>query len=131
MRTFDTGATRDSDEGKLSELDIAWAAGLFEGEGSIGLHGAGRKRKDGTRRLVTRLTMNQTDEDILNRFCRIVNAGTVMGPRLRPGVKPQWSWECSCAASRRVILKMYPWLGIRRQAKALEVFGENFFNGSD
>ena len=31
IRQFETGATRDTDEGKL---DFAWAAGFFDGEGS-------------------------------------------------------------------------------------------------
>ena len=34
MRNFSSGATRDSDEEKYDEIEVAWAAGFYDGEGS-------------------------------------------------------------------------------------------------
>src|SRR5207245_5183125 len=51
-----------------SAEDIAWAAGLFEGEGSITQSG-GR----------VRLSLKMTDEESVRRFAKIIQRGTVYG----------------------------------------------------
>jgi hypothetical protein len=97
-----------------TESEIAWAAGLFEGEGCI-THSHG---------LVLRL--KSTDEDVIARFCEIVGAGDIYGPywnryadgRLR---KPYWVWVCPTRDVARVLRSFAPWLGVRRYRRAREV----------
>ena len=52
-----------------SAEEIAWAAGLFEGEGSIYPSGSG-----------VRLALKMTDEEPIRRFAKIVKRGSVYGP---------------------------------------------------
>jgi hypothetical protein len=52
--------------------EIAWAAGLFEGEGSI-THVYGR----------TQLRIHMTDFEVLERFLEIIGAGRIYGPYSR------------------------------------------------
>ena len=52
---------------------IAWAAGLFEGEGTI-------TRCDGR----LHLRMQLTDLEVLERFAEIVGTGKIYGPYTRP-----------------------------------------------
>ncbi len=49
--------------------EIAWAAGLFEGEGCITKNGNSPA-----------LRLNSTDEETVIRFQRIIGAGAVYGP---------------------------------------------------
>lgn len=108
---------------------VAWAAGVFEGEGYIG-----NQTSYGVY-FLTRLKVTMTDEDVVRRFASVVGVGTVRGPRwikkggvADPRCKPYWYWELTgnerCAEVLTVFL---PWLGARRSAKALEVIerGQN------
>lgn len=95
---------------------IAWAAGLFEGEGSIVMV----RRPDGYWH--RSLNLNMTDEDVVRRFAEVVGVGTVRKARapLQPHHKQQWHWSCQrwedIAATLRAFL---PYFGDRRRAKAM------------
>jgi hypothetical protein len=92
--------------------ELTWAAGLFEGEGYIGL-------RDGK---YARMTLGMTDEDVVRRFHLVVGVGSVRGPDLRHNKKPFWWWDLSCNDEVRTLLRKFvPWLGARRTAKALDV----------
>src|SRR5512146_890011 len=94
--------------------DIAWAAGLFEGEGTLFLTGQ-------TGSPCAALSM--TDEDVVRRFARIIGSGKVskvIDPR--PQCKPIWSWRLGTKVDIGALIKLlYPYLGQRRKAKADEV----------
>lgn len=96
--------------------DIAWAAGLFEGEGCFGAYA--RKTKWGCQ---ARLSM--TDRDVVERFAAIVGVGSVHEPRhKRAHEKPVHDWYVQDAADVQAVIELLlPWLGERRRAKALEV----------
>jgi hypothetical protein len=55
-------------DGPLAE-QLAWAAGLFEGEGTITMCG-----------LTFTLQLKNTDESVVDRFIEIVELGHVYGP---------------------------------------------------
>lgn len=101
-----------------SELDVAWAAGLFEGEGCI----RHAREKRGT---VRRLTLVSTDADVVQRFCRIVGVGRIRQRRVLDHYKPQWVWEVGRWRDvELVLLLLLPFLGERRRKKALEVLAD-------
>jgi hypothetical protein len=98
------------------EEEVAWAAGLFEGEGCI------YERPGGG--IGTRLT--STDEDIPLRFCEIVRGGKVYGPYRnteRDGYsrKPFWVWVGESVDALETLRLIFPWLGKRRRARAREL----------
>lgn len=104
---------------------LAWAAGLFEGEGSMGLKGFGPPRKDGTKKLYPRMTLVSTDKDVVERFRDYMQCGTAYYRKpQKGGHKPSWVWEVNSKSARESINKIYPYLCGRRQAKAREVFGD-------
>lgn len=94
--------------------DIAWAAGIFEGEGTLFLTSQ-------TNSPCAALRM--TDEDVVRRFAEIIRRGRVtevIDPR--PQCKPLWSWRLGTKDDVGVLIKLfYPYLGQRRRAKADEV----------
>lgn len=98
-----------------SREDLAWAAGLFEGEGTICL----RPQKT-THSLSVAVRM--TDRDVVQRFADIMGFG-----QFRPGVilksgKQMWTWESGKHECVQALVAMlWIWLGARRRQKAREV----------
>lgn len=98
----------------MNREELAWAGGLFEGEGSLSLT-TGRSGAKGTRAAV-----HMTDRDILERFAVAVGLGSITGPYAR-GVdrKPMYSWVTSRFESVQALIAMlWPWLGARRREQA-------------
>lgn len=91
--------------------ELIWAAGLFEGEGSIF-----PERKTGRRMYVTvRMSLNTTDHDVVERFRNIMGGTVHMQKIQRPEQKQQWKWTLYGYEPARVVLALWrPWLGQRR-----------------
>ena len=89
----------------------AWAAGLFEGEGSIVV----RERQ-------AHLYLAMTDADVVQRFAEIVGHGNVHPQKIRPGqTKRQYRWHVAARGEvARILNTFMPYLGERRKAKAIE-----------
>lgn len=100
-----------------TDAEIAWAAGLFEGEGCFHI----TKTPYGGK--VPVLSIQMTDRDVLEKFQRIVDSGRVSGPNVRPHPrKPIYKIDVAERASvKRVTAAFLPWLGERRKARALEI----------
>jgi hypothetical protein len=94
---------------------MAWAAGLFEGEGSIGAYSrAGRVSMNIMAQLVS------TDEDVVRRFRAILGFGRVSGPIPRPERwKPIWTWRATRFEQVQALVA-YFWdgLSVRRRDQA-------------
>lgn len=95
----------------------AWAAGLFEGEGTIAQEYPGHLR----------LMLKMTDEDVIRRLAEAVG-GRVYGPYVprpqRDGYirKPCWVWTSSSVLhAKQLLAAWWPWLGWRRRARARQV----------
>lgn len=109
----------------MTDADIAWAAGLFEGEGHISIIRV-KARPDSLH--LIRLGITMTDRDVLGRFCATVECGRVTGPHTfnRPAHhKPIYRWAIGNRKDvERILLAFLPWLGERRSAKAQEMLAE-------
>lgn len=97
-----------------SMADLAWAAGLFEGEGTVT-----RKRGKGTAHR-WQAAVIMTDEDVLRKFSEVVGIGRFYGPYQpkNPAAKPIWRWTTT---KKDEVEKLFgligAWLGERRRAK--------------
>lgn len=99
------------------DADLAWAAGLFEGEGCVSAY----VRRNGSVQMQIRLEM--TDGDVVERFALIMGCGNVS---IRPPQREHWlplhSWRVYEAEKvRDCIQRLLPFLGKRRTARAQEV----------
>jgi len=96
--------------------DIVWAAGLFEGEGSI-THAANYPNKKN-------LSIGMTDKDVMERFVDVVGHGKLYGPycyKKSKNIKPYWQWKIWKNSEVLRILKMFlPHFGKRRTERAIE-----------
>lgn len=102
----------------MKQTDLAWAAGLFEGEGWI----SSQKRN-------AIIGIQMCDKDVLERFAAIVGCGNIYyrKPRIYSyevikSRKEQWSWRLGRRTDvQRVLAQLRPWLSNRRKERADEV----------
>lgn len=93
-------------------LDIAWAGGLFEGEGSASIVSGSRQPS---------LQLVTTDEDVIVRFAEIVGRGTVRYYE-RQENKDIWQWSVQSKADvLHVANLLTPYLGQRRTMQMAKV----------
>lgn len=104
-----------------SREEVAWAAGLFEGEGCLTINH--KSYKSGVHSY-PRVQMNITDKETLDRFHEVVGVGKIYSHKNGSYLsnKPQWRWQIATKEGvREVIEQLYPWLSERRQARANEL----------
>lgn len=100
-----------------SEAEIAWAAGLFEGEGCIVISSSpsGHPRVG--------LSLASTDLDVVERFMEVMQAGGIHAKtkKVKPHHKQQYLWGTGTNGDmERVLETLRPWFRTRRGARADE-----------
>lgn len=113
------------DEGAVtapSPTDIAWAAGLFEGEGAI----IQRQRPRGK---YTYLSLKMSDRDTVERFRNIVDCGNVREAGWEQsvrGTKMLFVWQTGAWSDvNRIIDLFFPYLMMRRRRRAVTAISED------
>jgi hypothetical protein len=101
---------------------MEWAGGLFEGEGTFGIH------KPGNRPWKFKMVLAMTDEDSVRYFHEAVGVGAVSfwNPpsfQIRDR-KPLWRWRVVGAPALQLAWQLYPVLGKRRQDRIIELLNE-------
>ena len=89
---------------------------IFEGEGHFGNHKNG-KYKSGKTRHVVEATIEMVDEDIIQKFIEYFKIGSVCAPKMRDNNYQTYRWRVTGVGALKVIHKMLPYLGKRRQEK--------------
>lgn len=106
------------------QIDIAWAAGIIEGEGTFSIG------KDRTKSVIVRMT----DKDVVLRL-RSIFGGNFTGPHVylsAPGRKPLYRWSVSRREEVVELLRaILPHMGERRTKRIKELleFDEKFPRG--
>jgi hypothetical protein len=103
----------------MTREGLAWAAWLFEGEGSF----AYQRQRHG-RYMSMAAELGMSDEDRVRRFCEVVGVGNVTGPHpnTKPNHKPIYRWKVgSFEGVQAVITMLWHWLGRRRRTRAKEL----------
>lgn len=100
----------------MTEIDIAWAAGLLEGEGSFITR---------TKSPVLCVTCNMTDLDILERlqsiFGGLIHKNSRTSERYKDHWKDAWTWSASGATAKDIMEAVLPYMGKRRSEKITEL----------
>lgn len=105
------------------DLWRAWAAGLFDGEGSSYL----LKHRTHPGYQVGELAVTQSSSvgspDVLRRFALVVRAGHIAGPfTQRNATMHVYRWKAGAIKDvERVIAELWPWLGDVKRAQAQRV----------
>lgn len=95
-----------------SNIDLAWAAGLLEGEGSFIWLASRRK---------LRVQMQHTDWDILIRLQKILG-GIINDVPARENRKQCWNWGINRhSQAAGTMMMLFPFLGERRRSQVRDV----------
>lgn len=120
----------------IRSLDIqkrdsnSWAAGLFDGEGSLG-YDRRTGSKDGIQYPRARLQLAMSDEDVVRRFARWANGGTVYIKSTPEGRKTMYVWAATGQQTVMSVLeRMLPYLGSRRGTRARRLLAWQKLRGS-
>tara|TARA_Y100001938_G_C8081812_1_gene429615 strand:+ start:597 stop:1010 length:414 start_codon:yes stop_codon:yes gene_type:complete len=101
----------------MKESDIAYIAGLFDGEGTVGFYrrmetkkDRGKPRKSFAYRINVEIAM--TDRSVLLWLQQCTKLGTV-NKKPRKGHKMQWRWRCSFRNAYVFLLLISPYSHIK------------------
>lgn len=99
----------------MTELELAYLTGFFDGEGCVGVYARSSK-------LVLCISVNGTHQDSIERFKRAF--GGRVGPIKSIGNrKPQWVWGITGRKAQAVLAQMLPYMNIKApQAKLAIAF---------
>ena len=106
-------------EQKINLTDIAYIAGLFDGEGCVTYSRTPRKRKGRKNLSQTwniRMEISMTDEPVIRWVHEILKAGTVNIRRPIKswvGKKTQWRWRCSHRDAHGVAKLLWPYAQVK------------------
>lgn len=99
--------------------DLAWAAGLFEGEGSFFIN---NKKADGKHYQGVTASLGSTDRDVLERFQAVLGVGHIR--KHSPGDerwRQSWQWGTGkFEHAQYVACLLWPWLCERRRGQVHE-----------
>lgn len=109
-----------------SDIEIAWLAGLLEGEGSFMMC---NNRGGGKTYRYPKIVVGMTDRDIIERVAAIFgtsvyNLPDYTYPQYQKPRKPAYRAAVQGTKAAELMKALYPWLGARRRAKVDEVFLE-------
>ena len=115
------GLRRKSRYLEQDEYDIAWLAGILEGEGCFQLH-----RNSGGRSPVARLQLKMTDLDVVQRAAQIMCSEDKVKEIPRPdSFKEHYKTQYLCVVygqtAKDVMRAILPYMGERRSEKIREV----------
>jgi hypothetical protein len=96
-----------------TEAEIAWAAGIFEGEGTFSTHTVYGK-------IYPQAGVEMNGEDVVRRYHEIVGVGTLRQRKDRGDCRFASTVQ-DIAGFRALVDLLEPWLGERRKARAQEV----------
>jgi hypothetical protein len=103
----------------IGEVDLAYIAGLIDGEGSIQYKQYMRKRKHNPKAYPTwsiRIEIAMTDQSVLIWLNEILGVGTVNPRKVKPGKKKQWRWRCSHRQAYFVAKLIWPYVHVKLPA---------------
>ena len=118
----------------ISETDIAYIAGLFDGEGSIDFKKRKEKKRNGTYdcwRISMEISM--TDESVLRWVHEVLGCGTVI-KKPRKGLRKdgtkylmQWKWRCTFRDAYYVCRLLWPYshTKLSKIQKVIDHYGDS------
>jgi hypothetical protein len=100
---------------EIAATEVAWVAGILEGEGCWA-----RRRARANWWIAVRMT----DKDIVDRLASITGVGRISPARpQKTHYKMAWAWQVSVRAHREwLTVKVWPWMGERRRARIQELW---------
>lgn len=91
-----------------NEIELSWAAGFFDGEGSTICNGS------------IRMSVAQVEKEPLYRFFTAVSIGAIRGPyKYSTNRQPHYQWNASGSDVIKTLEKLWPYLSSIKKQQAL------------
>jgi len=102
----------------MSDSDLAYIAGLFDGEGSVYYKKLKQKRHNRPGKPVhnvwsIRMEIAMTDYSVLVWLTEILGCGKLNSRKVKPGRKKQWRWRCSHRDAFHVACLLFPYAHVK------------------
>ena len=104
----------------MNQNDIAYMAGLFDGEGHVEYKKRLVKQKKGKNKayntLSIRCQMSMTDRGVMEWFHETIGFGTLNKREAKlywTGKKPQWRWRCSYRDALKFAKLLWPYAQVK------------------
>jgi hypothetical protein len=108
----------------MTEKEVAWLAGWLEGEGSFIV------RFDHLGRFSMRISGASTDRDTIERVQRLAGGVVHVSEGQQTHWKRQWHWRLQRRAEARGLMcRLWPYMGVRRKVRIIEVLAEDRIYG--
>lgn len=100
----------------VKKIDVvaAYAAGLFDGEGSVKLH---RRRVNGREYFYPRVTLPNTEIRFLEFLHEHFQGGVSPMAKEAEQHKQGWRWECNCQLALAFLARVIPFMLDRKKVK--------------
>ena len=104
----------------MEATDIAYIAGLFDGEGNVMCKTYKRRKRPSEKYynvMYIRVEVAMTDEEAINYLQNTLNMGW-SGPKRynnKPNLKPQWRWSCGYRDALKFAKLMLPYAMIKKK----------------
>jgi hypothetical protein len=95
----------------MNDLELAWIAGLLEGEGSFLINSKGQPK----------VSCSMTDEDVLLKLQSLCGGSICQQKAVKEHWKPIWIWYRCGLPAIELMQQLQPNMGTRRSAKIAEV----------
>jgi len=103
---------------KMNETDVAYIAGLFDGEGSVYYKKLKQKRHTRPGKPVhnvwsIRMEIAMTEYSVLVWLTEVLGCGKLNPRKVKPGFKKQWRWRCSHRDAFHVACLLFPYAHVK------------------
>jgi len=98
----------------MTEIELAYLAGIIDGEGCISLYGRGKRCEDGSwKRFTVGISVGMVDYEIPCLLRDSFGGGLCQHPPRGISRKPQWLWSISHRKAFKVLILLKPYLRIK------------------
>lgn len=103
--------------------DLAWAAGIIDGEGSIFIMKQGRKDRERDTNYVLRVSVESTDPYMAQELKKIFPSGAVFSSKRdkRPNNSNTLKWQINGKRSVEVLKDLLPFLRVKKEQAELAI----------
>lgn len=102
---------------EIKETDLAWLAGLADGESCVRLeHRKERREKKGSDNYRLVFEINMVHKDTILRIIDILKVGTIIKKKSRRSKdRVSWVWRISCTNAKNVLNLLYPYVVTKKK----------------
>jgi len=105
----------------MKRTDLAYIAGIVDGEGYIGVSTDGKKFKHGRQNLRLRVTVTSTDEWLCQHLRFSIGGGLVTLKPQSENQRPCWQWQLSYRQAGEFLKLILPYLHIKKPQAELAI----------